>query len=539
MPPFTHVRDQVVTDASSWQDAVSRHAWKVPEHYNITADIVDSWALSEEHSDRAALAVLDENDHLDEVSFGRLRELTARLGTALGELGVRRADVVSIVLTQSIEAAVSQLAAYRIGAIACPISHLYAGDALIWRLQHSQTRVVIANNEAAAAIAARRQELPDLRHIVRVDELWSLIDRADADCSPANTRAEDPALLIYTSGTTGNPKGALHAHRVALGHANVSYLLEGINETDRYYSPNDWSWIAGVGNGLLAPLGFGATVLSMGSRPFDPHATADFIDTYRPSVGYLPVSGMRQMRHVGTRLTHRYRAILTGGETLSDDLRDWCLANVTDTINNGFGQTEGNDTLGVVSGWENPPPETVGRVLPGHEAIVSDAEDAELPDGTEGQLLLREHGRPVFLLEYFKNPEATAELKKAGWIHTGDTVSRDERGYFHFAGRGDDVIKSSGYRIGPSEIETVVDAHPDVLECVVIGLPDPDRGQVVTAVVRLAPGADEALVREQLIASTRAKIGKHAYVRRVEVIDEFPKTVTGKPQRAVVRQHFS
>ena len=547
MRPFTHVRNQVVSGAQSWDEALHKHEWAVPERYNITADIVDSWANSPQHEARAALAVLDADGDLVTVSWSKLSELTQRFGNGLTtRLGVGRRDVVSIILTQSIEGAVAQLATYRIGAIACPISHLYAGDALIWRLQHSETRVVVTDARGAEAIAASRAALPDLRHIVVVGEsplddaidFWEVAEQSPASCVPVDTLADDPALLIYTSGTTGNPKGVLHGHRVALGHANVSYLLEGIDETDIYWSPNDWSWIAGVGNGLLAPLGFGATVLSAGGRQFDPRESAQFIDRYRPTVGYLPVSGMRLMRQAGAAVTHKYRAILTGGEVLSDDLRDWCLANVTNTINNGFGQTEGNDTLGVVTAWERPAPETVGRVLPGHEAIVVDADGQEVPDGVEGELLLREDGRPVFLLEYFKDPQATEQVKAGGWIHTGDTVSRDSLGYFHFAGRGDDVIKSSGYRIGPSEIETVVDSHPDVLECVVVGLPDAERGQIVTAVVRLRPDAQEEIVRQQLIDMTRSRIGKHAYVRRIEVLDEFPKTVTGKLQRSVVRKLF-
>ena len=548
MRPFTHVRNQVVTGAKSWDEALEKHEWMVPERYNITADIVDSWASSPEHSGRTALAVLNDTDELDEVSWSRLRELTQRFGNALtSKLGVARGEVVSIILTQSVEAAIAQLATYRIGAIACPVSHLYAGDALIWRLQHSETRVVVTDQHGAEVITEHRAELPDLRHVVVVGDaqadgstnFWDLVNRSPTDCEPADTAADDPALLIYTSGTTGDPKGVLHGHRVALGHANVSYLLEGIDETDTYWSPNDWSWIAGLGNGLLAPLGFGATVLSTGGRRFDPREAAEFIDRHRPTVGYLPVSGMRLMRQAGAAITNKYRAILTGGEVLSDDLRDWCLAHVTDSINNGFGQTEGNDTLGVVSAWEAPAAETVGRVLPGHEAIVVDANGQEAPNGIEGELLLREHGRPVFLLEYFKNPEATARVKEGGWIHTGDTVSRDERGYIHFAGRGDDVIKSSGYRIGPSEIETVIDSHPDVLECVVVGLPDPERGQIVTAVVRLGPGAEADVVREQIIEMTRDRIGKHAHVRRVEVLAELPRTVTGKLQRAVVRKQLS
>lgn len=546
-PVFTHVRNQVATGASSWDESLRRHEWRVPERYNITADVVDSWASAPGHADRTALAVLnDAGSELDEVSYRQLSELTQRLANALtASLGVARGDVVSIVLTQSIESAVAQLAAYRIGAVACPISHLYAAEALVWRLRHSATRLVVTDPEGAGALAPYRAQLPDLQHVVvvgstdRNQDFWSLLNESSTGCRPADTLADEPALLVYTSGTTGDPKGVLHGHRVVLGHANVSYLLEGIDDTDTYWSPNDWSWIAGVGNGLLAPLGFGATVLSTGGRRFEPHEAAEFINRYRPTVGYLPVSGMRLMRQAGAVVTNKYRAILTGGEVLSDALRDWCLANVTDTINNGFGQTEGNDTLGVVGAWEHPSPETVGRALPGHEAIVVDAHGDQVPDGVEGQLLLRAQGRPVFLLEYFKNPQVTAQVKADGWIHTGDTVSRDERGYFHFAGRGDDVIKSSGYRIGPSEIETVVDSHPEVLECVVVGLPDPDRGQIVTAVVRLAPEADVDVVGDQIITMTRERIGKHACVRRVEVLDELPKTVTGKLQRSVVRRLLS
>ncbi len=541
------VWNQIARGQSSFAAATARHTWEVPDQYNITGDVVDGWADQEEHAHRTALGVLDDDGMLTRTSWAELQQLTRKFGSALlGPLEIRRGDVVAVVLGQSLAAAVAHLGAYRVGAVVCPISHLYAGEALAWRLAHSETRVLVTEAAGYEQVAPLVARLPHLRHVVvvgawpatDVHEFWQLLESSAPNCETVATLADEPAILIYTSGTTGHPKGVLHAHRVALGHANVSYLLEGVGETDAFWSPNDWSWIAGLGNGLLAQLGLGVTVLSMGSRRFDPIAAAEFVDTYRPSVGYLPPSALRLMRQHRITLQHPLRCLVTGGEVLSDDLRDWTRDHLCRSLNNGFGQTEGNDTLGVVHAWEQPAAETIGRVLPGHEAAVLDPDGHPLPDGEQGELCLREQGSPVFFLQYLKNPDETARTKRGGWIHTGDQVTRDSDGYFHFVGRGDDVIKSSGYRIGPTEIENTISRHPAVLECVVVGLPDPVRGQVVTAVLRLAPGADEHAVTEELTALTRDQVGRHAYPRRFEFVSEFPKTVTGKIQRAVVRTQF-
>jgi acetyl-CoA synthetase len=342
-------------------------------------------------------------------------------------------------------------------------------------------------------------------------------------------------LLIYTSGTTGDPKGVLHGHRVALGHANFSYVLDIVRPGDSYYAPNDWSWIAGAGNGLLAPWGFGIPVLSMGDSRFEASDVTAFLDRHRPTLAFLPPSALRILRQAEASLDHKLRCLMSGGEVVTPELANWVTENLADSLNVGFGQTEGNDTIGTVHAWEEAPPGTIGQALPGHTVGVLDQNGNEVEVGEEGELALRYESNPTFMLGYFHNPAATAHAIRDGWIWTGDRVMRGDRGYLIFAGRADDVIKSSGYRIGPSEIERVLARHPAVLECAVVGLPDPERGEAITAVVRLRPGTSEERLREELTLAVRREVGHHAYPRRIEFVDELPKTVTGKVQRRALR----
>jgi acetyl-CoA synthetase len=542
------VGDQVVRNASSFAEAHARHEWKIPERYNIAQDVVDRWADDPARSGDTALGVLTNDGVMELTTWSEVQEYSRRLGDALvTRLGIKPGDVVAVVLKQSLPGAIAHMAAYRIGAVVCPISHLYAGEGLMWRLRHSEAKVLITDVDGVDGVPIGSDLLPDLANVVVVDagprpdvhDFWPLLDASSGTCETAATRPDDPALLIYTSGTTGDPKGVLHGQRVALGHANVAYLFEGVRDTDVFWAPNDWSWIAGVGNGLLAPWGFGIPIFSMGDRRFDPLDVAQFVEVHHPTIGFMPPSALRLMRQSDVHLAHPFRALMSGGEVLTDEMRDWCLANLCATINVGFGQTEGNDTLGVVAAWEKPADDTVGRVLPGHFAAVLNTDGTEVPDGVEGELCMRTEGRPVFFLEYFKNPEDTARTLRDGWIHTGDHFYRGADGYFHFVGRGDDVIKSSGYRIGPTEIENIVSRHPQVIECAVIGLPDPARGQVITAVLRLRPGANTEETTRALAEQVRDNVGKHAYPRRFEIVEEFPKTVTGKIRRAAVKTLFA
>lgn len=542
------VRDQVVFSASSFEDAMANHRWRIPPAYNIAVDGIDRWAADPGRRDAMALGVLLDDGSMRSTSWSELRDWTLRGATVLRDrYGLDSGDVVAILLGQGLGSAVAQYSAYRAGAVACPISRLYSGHALVWRLRHSGAKVLITDEMGLESLGAERETIQEDLEVLVVDEargatdgFWQVL--ASTEPRPdvtADTTAEDPALLIYTSGTTGNPKGVLHGHRVALGHANVSYLLDEVRDDDVFWSPNDWSWIAGVGNGLLAPWGFGTPILSMGDGRFDPHRVAEFVDRHRPTTSFLPPSALRILRQHDMAFKHKLRCVVTGGEVLSDDLRDWCLANICESINIGFGQTEGNDLIGVVSRWQSPAPETIGRLLPGHVAAVLDENGEEVPDGSEGELYLRVDERPVFMLRYLDNPQETSSKFEDGWLRTGDRVYRDPSGYFHFVGRGDDVIKSSGYRIGPSEIENILMSHPAVLECAVVGLPDDARGQIVTAVVRLSTEADRHTVIPELESLTRGNVGKHAYPRRFEILDDFPKTVTGKIQRSTIRDLYS
>lgn len=538
----------MLVPGESYDEVRENLNWSIPKHFNIGVDVCDKWADSE----RLALIYKASDGNVAHYSFADLKQLSNKLANALKTLGLAREERVGILLPQAPETAIIHIAAYKMGAIAIPLFSLFGEEALEYRLSDSGARVVVTDAAGAAKLAIIRNRLPELRHILCIEDLpdlsalpdllnfHRLLETASADFTPVETLAEDPALIIYTSGTTGPPKGALHAHRVLLGHLpGVEFPHEFFPQPDDlFWTPADWAWIGGLLDVLLPAWHHGVPVLAHRFAKFEPEAAFALMADFKVRNAFMPPTALKMMRRVEKPLERwdlNLRSIGSGGESLGEELLDWGREAFCVTINEFYGQTECNLVVGNCASLMPVKPGAMGRAVPGHDVAIVDDDGNPLPSGEEGNIGIRQPD-PVMFLRYWNNPTAT-EAKFAGdWLLTGDRGRLDDEGYFHFVGRDDDVITSGGYRIGPGEIEDCLIKHPAISMAAVIGVPDPLRTERVKAFVVLKPdvqGSEDLAKEIQTFVKTR--LAAHEYPRDVAFVDDLPMTTTGKIIRKALR----
>ncbi|MBB3265696.1 acetyl-CoA synthetase [Azospirillum sp. OGB3] len=535
----------MLPEADSYEGLRDRFVWSVPERYNIGVDVCDKWA--ERDPDRTALIHKRRDGAVETHSFADIRRLSNRLANALAAHGVARGDRVGILLPQAPETAVSHVAVYKMGGVAVPLFSLFGVEALEYRLGNCGARAVVTDAVGAAKIAQIRDRLPELKLVLRIDEAgegeldWhALVKAASEDFTPVDTAADDPAVIIYTSGTTGQPKGALHAHRVLLGHlpgVEISHDLFP-QPGDRIWTPADWAWIGGLLDVLMPAWHHGVTVVSHRFEKFDAEEAFRLIADFQVRNAFLPPTALKMMRAVKdpqTRWNYSMRSVASGGETLGAELLDWGRQTFGLTINEFYGQTECNMIVSSCATVMPPKPGVMGRPAPGHDVAVIDGDGKRLPPGEIGLIAVRRPD-PVMFLQYWNNPEATAAKFIGDWLVTGDQGELDADGYIRFVGRDDDVITSAGYRIGPGEIEDCLIGHPAVRMAAVVGVPDPLRTEIVKAFIVLQDGvrpSDELAAEIQ--AHVKTRLAAHEYPRAVEFVDSLPMTTTGKIIRRELR----
>lgn len=522
------------TDARTWDDAYRDVHVPAVARYTIADDCLRG------PSDGSAIIEVTDG-RVRTVTFRQLRERVNRVANGLIRLGVGPGDRVAVKLSQSLDMATAILATLRAGGIVVPLSNVLAQGGLRHRLEDSRPHVVIAGGtdeekslatELEATLISCSGPEGEFEHLVREGS-----PRAPRT-APGN--ADDPALLLYTSGTTGKPKGVLHANRVVLGHHPLDLALDRIRPDDVSYSPVDWAWAGGLLVGFLVPLAHGIPVLAFRDRRFDAEKTATVLEQTGVSVGLFPPTVLRMLRSSG-QFTRDYvsktrlRCFVTGAEAVEPELAEWAR-EIDLSINNAFGQTEANALIGHAATLGDLDPAALGRPYPGRVIELLDEQLQPVEKGAPGQIAVSADD-PVCMLSYWNAPEATAEKISAGWLLTGDTAHMDADGVVHFHGRSDDLIKSGAYRIGPAEVEAALRVSQSVEECAVVGLPDPIRGQAVTAFVKLRDGASPSeAVTEELQSLARHRVGAHAYPREVRFVTSLPKTTTGKVDRATLRR---
>ena len=478
--------------------------WDLPERLNMAAQAMDHPA--------DALALIDLTGAARrDISHGELAAMVDGLARYLLSR-IQPGDRVGVLLSQSPWCAAAHLAIWKVGAISVPLFKLFQHDALASRAGDAGVRFVLTDPEGALLLG-------DLAEAVMVQD-------AGIDGAPvpfAATGPETPAVLIYTSGTTGSPKGALHAHRVLTGHLpGVAISHDHLGQPgDCIWTPADWAWIGGLFDVLMPGLALGVPVVAARLDKFTPEACVDLITRGDVRNIFFPPTALRMLKAAG-KAVPGLRSVASGGEPLGAEMLAWGQEAFGLTINEFYGQTECN-MVASSCGVDYPPrPGCIGKAVPGHEVAVIDADGN--PTDQEGDVAVR-RGSASMMLEYWNRPKETAEKFHGEWLITGDR-SIWEGDYLRFVGREDDVITSSGYRIGPAEIEDCLLTHPSVATVGVVGKPDPMRTEIVKAYVVLKEGA--AATEKELQDYVKGRLAHYSYPREIAFLDDLPMTVTGK-----------
>ena len=536
----------LITRADTFDEICRTFAWQLPERMNIANLVCDR------HAARAPDSVALLHEHADgsvaTFSFGTVQRL-ANQGAHTFEqrLGLQRGDRVMIYLGQDPATAVTHVACWKAGLVSVPTSLLFGTDALEYRLRDSGAKVLITDAAHYPIVAGVRERIDDLQAVLLTDgaaagtlPFWDTIARASDAYDTLALTPDTPAFINYTSGTTGLPKGALQGHRSILGHMPGNEMMYDFmpQPGDVMWSPADWSWLAGLMDVLMPAWFCGLPVLTYRNTTFDPEQAFRLMGKHRVTVSLLTPTMLRRMvpvRDPVQRFGLQLRAVASGGESVGRETLEWADRTLRVRVNEVYGQTECNLVLGNCWQVLTPKPGSLGRAMPGHVAAIVDDEGRELAPGEVGQIAFKRPD-PVMMLEYWRNPQATAKKYAGHWLLTGDLGQRDGDGYFWYQSRADDVITSAGYRIGPGEIEDSLNGHSAVALSAVIGVPDALTTESIKAYVVLRPGVvGDAALADAIRDSVRTRLARHETPREIEFVDALPMTATGKIMRRELR----
>jgi len=540
----------LIIPAKTFEEIRRAFRWQLPERMNIAALTCDCHAARS--PERIALLHERGDGSVVTFTFVAVQRLANRCANTFEQgLQLRRGDRVMIYLGQDPATAVAHLGCWKAALVSVPTSLLFGTDALEYRLRDSGAKVLITDAAHYPTVAAVRERAPKLQTVLLTDgsadhalPFWDTLERASDAYDTLALPPDTPAFINYTSGTTGQPKGALQAHRSMLGHMPGNEIMYDFlpQPGDVMWSPADWSWLAGLMDVLMPAWFCGLPVLTYRNTSFDPDEAFRLMGKHHVTVSLLTPTMLRRMGQVHDPVRRHglhLRAVASGGESVGRETLDWADRTLGVRVNEVYGQTECNLVLGNC--WEvlAPKPGSLGQPMPGHTAAVVDDEGRELADGEVGQIAFRRPD-PVMMLEYWRNPEATARKYAGDWLLTGDLGHRDADGYFWYQSRADDVITSAGYRIGPGEIEDALNGHPAVAMSAVVGVPDPVTTESIRAYVVLRAGhvGDDALA-EAIRDAVRQRLARHECPRRIEFVDALPMTATGKIMRRELRKRAS
>ncbi|WP_137287518.1 acyl-CoA synthetase [Halorussus salinisoli] len=553
-----------VRESFSWDDIYAEADWDAPDELNVGHEVCDRHArngeakrasedrAAESGGEKVALYQVSEDGDLTKTTFRELADRSGQFANVLEELGVEKGDRVFSYMPRIPEHYVALVGTLKRGAVFGGVNERFGPDGISYRLDDCDASVVVTTSDNRETVGKALEDAPSVEHVLVVDRsdggefdaaqtddvgFAEALDGASREYEPARTSGEDDALLYYTSGTTGPAKGVRHKQRWVAGVAATQKYAVDLQPGDLYWSTADLGWLTGPINTLGAWF-WGASLFTYEGE-FDPETWSDLLDEYPISVLFSVPTAYRMLREkeeilegVNVNLRHA----LSIGEPLSAGVVDWGEETLGVTIHDTYGQTEtGNMIINNYPTMELKPG-SMGKPLPGIESEVVDPETGEpMPPGETGEIAQR-GDYPCFFAGYWQKPEKTAacfvEGPEGEWYLSGDLARKDEDGYFWFEGRADDVIISSGYRIGPFEVESSLGEHPAVAEAAVVPKPDRERGNIVKAYVVPSDDADASDdLAEDVKSYVRDELSAHEYPREIEFVDDLPKTVTGKIRR--------
>ncbi|WDR00549.1 AMP-binding protein [Devosia sp. J2-20] len=518
----------------------------VPDDANIYAMTVGA-QLAAGKGERLAM-IFEQADGVTRWTFNQIDQAATALAAHLRGLGLGRGSLVALHTGNRPETAIAHMAICKVGGTAVTLSQLYGPDALSHALNHSEAKCLLTIEKAWAPL--RDTATANFTHIEHVlvagsagpeaDLTDILAGSAPVDFVPDLTGANDPALLMYTSGSTGMPKGILHGHRVLASYRpsiNLFFNLTLEDEDAVYFSPSDWAWVGGLLDMLFPAWMAGRPVATAESR-FKADWAYDFMARHKVTHTFLPPTAIKRLADTENprgKYDLSLRVICTGGEALAAETLTWVGRELGAVCNEFYGMTEVNHLIGNCQAMYPRRPGSMGVAYPGHDVRLVDDNGVEVARGEEGEIVTRADA-PTRYLGYLKNAEKESELRLGEWMRTYDLAVRDADGYFWYKGRSDDLIKSSGFRIGPAEIEECLIGHPAIAEAAVVGKPDKDRGSIIKAFVQLARGfepSDE--LTEQLRDHVRSRLAPYKAPREIAYVEGFDMTSSGKINRKKLR----
>lgn len=539
------------TDFSSQEEFRQHLRIRVPEHFNFAYDVVDVYAA--ESPDQLALLWTDDKGREARFTFADMKRESDRTASYFRSLGIGKGDPVMLILKRRYEFWFSVLALHKLGAVVIPATHLLTKKDVVYRCNTASIKAIVVAGESVITdhVAAAMPESPTVKALVSVGpevpagflDFHCGIEQAEPFVRPEHPNENDDVMLMYfTSGTTGEPKMVAHDFTYPIGHIVTARYWHNLHEGSLHLTIADTGWAKAAWGKIYGQWFAGATLFVYDHEKFTPADILHKIGQYRITSLCAPPTIYRFMirEDLSKFDLSSLEYCTTAGEALNGAVYDTFLKQTGIRLMEGFGQTETTLTLGTFP-WMEPKPGSMGVPNPQYriDLLTPDGRSAE--DGEQGQIVIRtDGGKPIGLFkEYYLDEARTHEAWHDDVYYTGDVAWRDEDGYYWFVGRADDVIKSSGYRIGPFEVESALMTHPAVVECAITGVPDEIRGQVVKATIVLGAAwrdrADAALVKE-LQDHVKRITAPYKYPRVIEFVDSLPKTISGKIRRTEIRR---
>ena len=535
---------------TSQEDYIRNFRIRVPADFNFAYDVVDAYAAEE--PDKKALLWTDDRGGEIQFTFADMKRETDRTASYFQSLGIGRGDMVMLILKRRYEFWFSILALHKLGAVAIPATHLLTRKDVVYRCNMAGVKAIVAAGEPVITghIAAAMPESPTTKLLISVGpevpegflDFHEGIRHAAPFVRPQHVNTNDDIMLMYfTSGTSGEPKMVAHDFTYPLGHISTGCFWHNLHEGSLHLTIADTGWAKAAWGKLYGQWLAGANIFVYDHEKFTPADILRKIGQYRITSLCAPPTIYRFLirEDLSKYDLSSLEYCTTAGEALNGAVYDTFKRLTGVRLMEGFGQTETTLTLATFP-WMEPKPGSMGVPNPQYDIDLLTPDGRSAEDGEQGQIVIRtDRGKPLGLFkEYYLNDGMTHEVWHDGVYYTGDVAWRDEDGYFWFVGRADDVIKSSGYRIGPFEVESALMTHPAVVECAITGVPDEIRGQVVKATIILGekyrPRAGEELIRE-LQDHVKRITAPYKYPRIIEFVDELPKTISGKIRRKAIR----
>ena len=540
-------------DFTNQEDFMANFSVEVPENFNFAYDIVDKWA--ELNPNKKALCWTNDKGEYRQYSFVEIKEYSDKTASYFQSLGIGRGDMVMLILKRRVEFWFSIIALHKLGAVCIPATHLLTEKDIVYRNNAASIKMIVAvaEEEVMKHLESAIVKSPTLESLVAVGEIpagvsdkWQAftpgIENAAPFVAPERNSNDDISLMYFTSGTTGNPKMVAHDFTYPLAHIITAKYWHNLHEESLHLTIADTGWGKAVWGKLYGQWIVGANVFVYDHDKFTPKDILVMIEKYQITSLCAPPTIFRFLikEDISQYNLSSLEYCTIAGEALNPTVYQQFLEQTGVKLKEGFGQTE--TTLQVATyPWTEPKPGSMGVVNPQYDVQLQTAEGRIAEVGEQGEIIIRTHGKKVLGLfsEYYRDKDKTNEVLFDDIYHTGDVAWQDEDGYFWFVGRTDDVIKSSGYRIGPFEVESALMTHPSVLECAITGVPDPVRGQVVKATIVLAVSyrdADKEVLEKEIQDHVKKVTAPYKYPRIVEFVEELPKTISGKIRRVEIRE---